>query len=149
MKKKITTLVLLAVVMTTSIFATDKDNNTNSVVLTAFASKFSTAKEVSWDRAQDFIKATFKMNDQYMFAYYTENGELMGVCRNINSTQLPLNLQVELKKISPNGWITDLFEYASESDNAYYATIQNADQQVQLKSNGYSSWSVYKKIKKN
>jgi hypothetical protein len=84
-----------------------------------------------------------------MFAYYTEDGELMGVCRNINSTQLPLNLQVELKKISPNGWITDLFEYASESDNAYYATIQNADQQVQLKSNGYSSWSVYKKIKKN
>ena len=138
MKKKITTLVLFAVVITTSIFATDKDNNTNAQVLAAFASKFSTAKEVSWDRAQDFLKASFKMNEQHMFAYYTENGELVGVCRNINSTQLPLNLQVELKKISANAWITDLFEYASDSDNAYYATIENADQQIQLKSTGYN-----------
>ena len=149
MKKKLTTLALLAVIMTSSIFATDKDNNTNNEVLTAFAAKFSTAKEVSWDRAQDFIKASFKMNEQYMFAYYTADGELVGVCRNINSIQLPLNLQVELKRISSNAWISDLFEYASDSDNVYYATIENADHQIQLKSTGYNSWSVYKKVKKN
>ena len=149
MKKKITTLALLALIMTSSLFASDKDNNTNTQVLTAFASKFSTAKEVSWDRAQDLLKARFKMNEQYMFAYYTEDGQLVGLCRNINSSQLPLNLQVELKKISPNSWITDLFEYASETENAYYATIENADHQIQLKSAGYNSWSVYKRVKKN
>jgi len=149
MKTKITTLVLLAVIMTTSIFASDKGDNKNTQVLAAFSSKFSSATEVSWDRAQDFLKATFKMNEQYMFAYYTEDGELVGVCRNINSTQLPLNLQVELKKVSSNSWITELFEYASENDNAYYVTIENADQQIQLKSTGYNTWSVYKKVKKN
>jgi hypothetical protein len=149
MKKKITTLALLAVIITTSIFAADKTNITNSEILSAFASKFTTATEVSWEKGQEFVKASFKLNEQYMFAYYTEGGELLGVCRNIHSNQLPLNLQVELKKISANGWITDLFEYASDSDNAYYVTIENADQQIQLKSTGYNSWTVYKKVKKS
>jgi hypothetical protein len=149
MKKKITTLALLAVILTTSIFATDKTNITNVLVRTAFTTKFANASEVSWTKTQDYVKASFKLNEQYMFAYYAENGELLGVCRNIQSNQLPLNLQVELRKITANGWITDLFEYASDSDNAYYATINNADQQLQLKSTGHNSWTVYKKIKKS
>jgi hypothetical protein len=149
MKKKITTLALLAIIMTTSIFASDKTNITNSDVLTAFTAKFGNASDVNWERGQDFYKASFKLNEQYLFAYYTERGELLGVCRNIQSNQLPLNLQVELKKMVADGWITDLFEYASNSDNAYYVKIDSADQQLQLKSDGYNSWTVYKKIKKN
>jgi hypothetical protein len=149
MKKKITTLALLAVIMTTSIFASGKTNITNSDVLTAFTAKFANASDVTWEKGQDFIKASFKLNEQYLFAYYTERGELLGVCRNIHANQLPLNLQVELKKMTANGWITELFEYASNNDNAYFVTIESADQQLQLKSDGYNFWTVYKKIKKS
>ena len=84
-----------------------------------------------------------------MFAYYTQTGDLMAVTRNITSTQLPINLLSSLKKNFGNYWITDLFEVSSSTDASYYATVENADQKVILKSNGTSSWETYKKEKKN
>lgn len=149
MKKKIALLAMIAVVMSTTIFATPIDVTVSSNVLGTFSEKFTAAKEVSWSTTDTYIKASFKMNDQYMFAYFTEEGQLIGVARNLVSTQLPFNLQVELRKASENGWITELFEFANESETSYFVTIENADQKIQLKSTGYNTWTTYKKIKKS
>lgn len=149
MKKKITLLAIIAVIMTTSIFATPIKEMVNSQVLTAFSSKFDGAKEVSWNRTDEYVKASFKLNDQVMFAYFTETGSLIGVSRNLLSFQLPINLQNDLKKISGNDWITELFEFAGNSETSYFVTIENADQVIQLKSTGYNAWSVTKRSKKD
>ena len=144
-----TLLVLVAVVMTTSIFATPIEINVSSHVLTSFSGRFDGATEVSWSKTEQYVKASFKINEQVMFAYFTEFGELIGVSRNLLTSQLPINLQNELKKVSTNGWVTELFEFAGESENSYYVLIENADQKIQLKSLGYNNWSVIKKTKKN
>lgn len=148
MKKKITLLAMTAVIMTTSIFATPIDVTVSSNVLGTFTEKFGGAREVSWSNTDSYVKAAFKMNDQYMFAYFSENGQFIGVARNLASYQLPLNLQIELKKSAENGWITEVFEFATETETSYFATIENADQKIQLKSLGYNSWTAYKKTKK-
>ena len=83
-----------------------------------------------------------------MTAYFTPDGELMGVIRNILSTQLPLNLQTSLKKEYEGYWITELFEFARPDSNGYYITIQNADEVITLQSTDGSSWSTYSKAKK-
>ena len=148
MKSKITTLLLSAVFLTTSIFASNIGGNVNSQVLSAFTSKFTEAKHISWSKSDNYVKASFQMNGQHMFAYYAETGELMGVSRHLTSSQLPINLQSEVKRISPDSWITELFEYATESETTYYMTIENAEQKIHLKSESAHSFVVFRKTKK-
>ena len=150
MKKKIAGLALLAVIMTTTTFAKNiDDKNVNQKVLTAFNEKFVKASDIKWNTKQNFIEATFKMNDQFMFAYFSESGELLGISRNILVNQLPLNLQAEVKKNYSSSWVTEMFEIAKENETSYYVTLETADQKVSLKSADGNSWTVFKKTKKN
>lgn len=146
--KNITTLAL-AIAVTLSSFANKTEKTVNDKVKSAFSEKFTEATDVSWNATTSYLKATFRLNDQPMYAYYTPDGNLLGISRNLSSPSLPLKLNAELKKLSNGGWIAELFEYASDDDNAYYATVETADQKVFLKSSANNSWSVLRKEKKN
>ena len=149
MKKRIAGLLLVAVVMASTTFATNIDDNVNRKALTTFAQKFTEAKEVSWSTTEMYVKASFKLNEQFMFAYFSEMGELLGTTRNILIYQLPINLQSELKKNLTSAWITELYEFTTEDETVYYATIENADQKIMFRSEGMNAWSVFKRITKD
>ena len=146
--KKITGLVLLAIVISTSSFATHIHDNVDKQVSNAFGRKFADAKEVSWSKTEQYAKASFTQHGQVFFAYFTPTGELMAVSRNILSSTLPIKLLTGLKKDYSNEWITDLFEFATEQETVYYATLENADEKILLKSVSLNTWSVYQTIKK-
>jgi hypothetical protein len=61
---------------------------------------------------------------------------------------LPLNLQVNLKKNYTNYWISDLFEVAKKDATTYYITLENADTKIVLKSTDANSWESFQKTKK-
>ncbi|MDF2190852.1 hypothetical protein [Paraflavitalea sp. CAU 1676] len=147
MKKTILTWVLLLAVGLSATFA-HKTENVNEQVINSFKKEFASAQDVSWEKSKDISKATFKLNDQVMFAYYSEEGNLLAVVRNIVSGQLPINLLSDLKKSYAGYWISDLFEMASENTTYYYVTVQNSDQTVVLKSFGSAGWETFKKDKK-
>jgi len=147
MKKLITAVVLSTVLLVNAAFA-NKTENVNYKVENAFNTEFNRAKEVSWQKTDNFYRASFKMNDEVMTAYFTPDGELMGVIRNLLSTQLPINLQTSLKKEYDGYWITELFECAKSDSDSYFVTLHNADQVVTLQSIDGTSWSVYNKAKK-
>jgi hypothetical protein len=147
MKKLIAGLVLGAVLLGNSAFA-HKSENVNDKVQAAFKQEFVQAKEVSWNRTDNYFKAVFKMNDDVLSAYYTEEGELMGVIRNLLSTELPINLQISLKKDYNAYWITNLFEIVKQDASGYFITIENADQSITLQSTDGYTWSTFRKIKK-
>lgn len=147
MKKTILTWVLLLAVGLSTTFA-HKTENVNEQVINSFKKEFASAQDVSWEKSKDISKATFKLNDQVMFAYYSEEGNLLAVVRNIVSGQLPINLLSDLKKSYAGYWISDLFEMASENTTYYYVTVQNSDQTVVLKSFGSAGWETFKKDKK-
>lgn len=146
MKKRILTWTLMLAVSLSS-FANNEES-VSQKTLNSFKKEFSNAQDVKWETAKDYVKATFKQNDQVMFAYYSEAGELIAVTRNIVSSQLPIALLTTLKKNYNSYWISDLFEISSDNDASYYVTLQSADQTLVLKSNGISGWEVYKKEKK-
>ncbi len=148
MKKIIFATAMMLTVGMTSAFASPKDE-INTQVTSSFNKDFSSAKQVQWQKETDYVKATFTLDNQVMFAYYHENGELIGVVRNILSDKLPINLMSNLKKNYSNYWISDLFEMASEGQSNYYITLETADETLVLKSNGTSEWNVYKRTKKN
>jgi len=149
MKRRILTLALLLSLSLSNIFANTNEEVVNSKAANSFKKEFTQAQEVKWENGKDFVKATFKMNDQVMIAYYTNGGVLLGVTRNITITQLPINLLTDVKKNHSNTWISDLFEVTTNDETNYYITLEDADQTLVLKSTGSTGWSTFKKQKKN
>ena len=149
MTTRIVGIVVLTIVMFTTTFAKNIDDNINAKALTAFTEKFADAKEVKWSKADNYYRATFTLNEQVLTAFITEGGEWMGVTRNLLSYQLPINLQTDLKKNYSQYWISELFEFATDNETTYYVIVQNGDQRISLKSAGNHDWITFKKEKKN
>lgn len=144
MKKII--LILAVCLGTLSAFASDE--TVSQKVLSAFKSEFASAQQVNWSTGENFFKAEFTFNGQHVNAYYTTDGDLIGLTRNITVLDLPINLQANLKKSYSDYWISDLFEVNKSNSTSYYITLENADAQVVLKASASDDWSVYKKAKK-
>ena len=147
MKKSILILAMLLTTIVGSSFANRTDDNKNRAAA-SFKEDFASAKEVTWEASKEVVKATFKLNDQVMFAYYSESGELMAVVRNMVSGQLPINLLTNLKKNYQGFWITDLFEVSASNESSYYVTMESADNVIVLKSSGLNKWEVFQKEKR-
>ena len=148
MKKSILMWAMMLTMGLTSAFANNGET-INQRAVSSFKKDFTNAQDVKWEISKDFVKATFTINGQVMFAYYSQTGDRMAVTRNILSNQLPINLLTNLKKSYGTYWISDLFEVSNSTDASYYVTLQSSDHTVVLKSNGISGWDVYSKEKKN
>jgi len=138
----------LAITFTTLTAFAGNEDNVNQKVLNAFKNDFTAVSQVEWTMTDDYYKASFIYNDNYVYAYYSTEGELLGLTRNISPVDLPVHLQMNLKKKYSNYWISDLFEVAKNDATYYYVTLENADSKVVLKSTGGSDWSVFKTVKK-
>jgi len=148
MKRYLVTLVLALSFFSMSSFASD-DYTISDAAVKSFHSSFKTATEVSWTLSGDLYKASFLLNGQYVAAYYSGEGELMAMTRNISTTQLPIALQADLKKTYDGYWVTDLFEVANDEGTAYYITLENGDSKITMKSTPDVEWSNFRKVRKS
>jgi hypothetical protein len=114
----------LAIVGVSSAYPSEK---VSPKVLASFKTEFSTAKNVERETGANYYRATFLLNDQQVFAYYTVEGELASIARYISSIQLPINLFTDLKNDHSKYWISDLFEVSNGDGVHYYVTLENAD----------------------
>ena len=147
MKKTILIWVVLLTMSVTTTFA-NKAEGVSDKIMNSFNKEFVNAKDVEWEIGKQFVKATFKLNEQVIFAYYTPDGEQLAVSRNLLSSQLPINLLASLKNNYQEFWITDLFEMAAGNETSYFITLESADHVLVLKSSGAGNWQVFKKEKK-
>lgn len=146
--KKITITLAMMLTLTAS-WAFTGEEIINKQALQAFKTEFAGATEAAWSVDNDYYKVTFNLNDQRLFAYYSVDGEFMALTRYLSPAQLPLNLQRSLRNYYKNYWVTDLFELSSHSSTSYYATMENADTKIVLKSVDGRDWMVYQKNKKS
>jgi hypothetical protein len=128
--------------------AANQGEEVNAKVLGVFRKEFTSAKDITWTIASNYYQASFIYNDQYVSAYYSIDGDLMGLTRFIRPADLPLTLQSDLKKNHGDFWVTDLFEVANEDGTAYYITLEDADMKIVLKATDGKNWENYKKVKK-
>ncbi len=141
-------IIMLAItVCTLSAFA--GEGKVSQKVLDAFKTEFSTATNVTWDVGDNYYKATFNYNEKFVFAFFDEDGEVLGVTRYIMQENLPIKLQTDLNKYYDQYWISDLLEVNKDNTTSYYITLENADTKLVLKSSGGSNWSVYDKERKS
>lgn len=143
--KKILVSLMMALCISQISFANE---NINDAIIRAFNANFSEAKEVSWEYGDNYAKATFTLNGRTQYAYYTRQGEFMGVAQYIRIDELPASLNELVKKNYPFYWISNLFELNSDDEKSYFITIENADQTLILKNNGTFGWSLFKRTVK-
>lgn len=131
-----------------SAFAAKNDDPVNQLAVRSFKKDFSGASNIIWEQRETYTKATFSLHGQILYAYYTNNGDLQAVVRNIISDQLPINLLSSLKNSYGDYWISDLFEIASDDQTTYYVTLETGDKKIVLKSQGTEFWGEYQREKK-
>ena len=147
-KKIALSLVLLMTLTISYSFAATPDSM-NGQIAASFQKSFKNAKVLNTEVNRHFTKLTFKMDDIILFAFYSDNGQLLALTRNILSTQLPIDLMMDLKKSYSGYWITELFELNGDEQNCYYVSLENADSKVVLRSTSDNNWEVYEKTAKN
>ena len=145
MKRLLVTLTIALSFISLSSFANDE---VSPRAIKSFNSSFKNATEVKWTITDDYFKADFALNGQYVSAFYDTDGKMIALTRNISSLQLPIALQADLKKDYGAYWISDVVEVANEVGTSYYITLETADTQLILKSEG-DSWSNFKKQRKS
>ena len=146
MKTRILAVSVFAMMMISTAFANDIEVNQN--VLNAFSEQFTKASEINWEKTNSYYKASFQFNGRYLTAFYSEDGEALGVKRNLLTVELPINLQVVLKNKYSDYWVTELCEYATNGESNYYIAVENGDQALVLHSSGTSDWSVFSRKSK-
>jgi hypothetical protein len=139
-------LILTMSLATTVLFASA--TVVNPKVLEAFTKEFVNVQEVRWTEGPDYSIAQFLYNGQSVRAYYTNSGQSLGLFRYISSLNLPVNLQLSLKKSYGNFWITDLYELSKGGVTNYFITIEDADESVMLKASSDVDWVQFKSVEK-
>jgi hypothetical protein len=142
-------IILMLAIIINSMAAFAREENVSKKVLDAFKSEFATVKDAEWTAGSDYYKASFTYNEKHVFAYYSPDGDLLGLTRYISPADLPMSLQINLKKNINGYWISDLFEVAKNGTTSYYVTLENADTKTVLNSTGGSDWGVFKTVKKS
>lgn len=143
MKKVI--IILLAVIgsfATSTSFAQDK---IPAAVTESLQYSFENITNASWAKVADMYKAEFIFNDQLFSAFYNEKGDLLATGRNIETSQMPITLQVDLKNNYKDYTFGKAIEVNMNDEDTYYISIQSATKLIQLKSTSYGKWEVYQK----
>jgi hypothetical protein len=146
MKKTIIALAFATLGLTASTYAAAPKSEAPIPVRieSQFSQHFANATNVRWEEGRNFFKATFEAWGQTLFAFFADNGDLMGVATNLSSTTLPERLQAEIKHSYSGYWITDLFGYHNADEKGFAVTLENANKVIVLKATGEGGWNVYK-----
>lgn len=148
MNKSILSIAIVLMMGLSAFAAKNDETDVNQLAVRSFHKEFVNARNIKWEQKVGYVKVEFTMNEQVLFAYYNNDGQLTAIVRNIVSDQLPISLLTTLKNDYTGFWISELFEIANDDQTTYYVSLENADKKIVLRSSGIDSWEVYSKTRK-
>lgn len=149
MRKKFALLMAAFILTISTSFANLKDSRVPESVISEFSQHFYQAQNVNWEKIDNYYKVTFNLLGKTLFAFYTEDKDLMGIANYITAASLPVSLQSVIKNSYGEYWITDLFKFCINEETGYSVTLENADQKIILRSDAGQKWHIYKTVKKS
>lgn len=134
MKKLKTILAAAIMLFATSAFAINGPEKVSATVKAAFEKNFTGAENVSWEKSEEFYFASFQLNSKEVTAAYHENGQLVGLSREITTAQLPLNVSLAIgSKFEGYKLAETTTELTFDGQTSYYVIAQNSNKVVKLK----------------
>ena len=144
--------IILSLAIVLALFSTSFANRPNGVTYRAQASflkDFQKASEVKWTIKDNYMMATFCMDQETFFAYYDYQGNLIGLIHHILTSSLAPELQKDIKKHYGNYWVSELFQVTTEEGVFYYIQLKNADETLVLSAEGNNGWHRFSMPKNN
>jgi predicted DNA-binding protein (MmcQ/YjbR family) len=147
MKKMIFSAVA-ALMLSASVFATDKSETTvNSTVKKSFSKSFAAASKVSWQKKGDVYFASFEMNNKMAEAAFNEDGVLIATSQVIDAVELPLALSAAISsKYEDYRFSQKATVINYEAQTHYYLNVSNQKQILKLKCSASGDITVEQKI---
>ncbi len=134
--------IILSIAIGLAVFSTAfaKPDSVNDRAVAAFQKDFRKASDVSWASTNNYVMATFMMDNETQFAYYDYQGNLIGVVHHMLTSSLPADLSKEIKKRYSNYWVSELFQITTDESVSYYIRLKNADETIALTTEGGGGW---------
>lgn len=142
-------MMALAVLLITGFTATTAQDSSviEHRVLSAFENEFSFAKNIKWNREGENTKVSFTLNDQAFLAWYSPEGELLSVARNILYMQLPLAVIKTFEQYYADAQLAGITEVTRNNETVYYIQSERRGKKYLLQASPSGHVSVIKKIK--
>ncbi len=141
--KKLLLAALIVVAAGSSAFALD-ETKVGFKVKNNFEVQFEGATNAVWTTKDDYLKVSFTLADENVEAFFSVDGEMMGMSRNVDLKKLPLNAIQTIKKKYAAFKVTDAIEFDQEGEKNYYVMLENADHKQILKVSLYGDVSLFK-----
>lgn len=147
--KKLVTMVTASLLLITSAFAAGDPGAVSEKVKAEFERKFTAAKNVTWEKTEEFYFAKFELNSCPVEVAYNENAELVAVLRTIETSQLPLNVMLAIAdRYSGYKVAVKAQEITLDGETKYYLSIENDTRILKLKCSTGGDIQVESKLKK-
>ena len=138
MKKIINSIFLLLASGGSTAFA-NGDPGPDQQVLELFKKEFSAAQQVTWNKQENYDKATFVLTGRRVVAYFNPEGQLEGCIREIFFDQLPLVVMKGIDQKFPEAEISTVREITNSEGTSYriFLEAKNIKYSIKVDSAGY------------
>lgn len=119
-------VMLTAVIITASAWATPSPAVIeNEKAKEAFNKEFTEAKEVSWTQKEGYYLVSFKLNNDWMLAWYTGNGEMQALQRSIQTSQMTYLSGKAVEELATKKTVLTIAEISKEGELFYLVKIDD------------------------
>jgi hypothetical protein len=117
-------LMLTAVIITASAWAAPSPIVfENEKAKEAFNKEFTEAKEVTWTQKKGYYLVSFKINNDWMLAWYTGNGEMQALQRSIQASQMTYFSAKAVEELATKKTVLSIAEISKEGELFYLVKI--------------------------
>ncbi len=120
----------------------------NEKVLAAFEKQFNEAKDVSWTQNNGYYLASFKLNNEYMLAWYTADGEVEAVHRSIQLKQMTFLASEAVTALAKGNQILNIAEISKQGELFYLVKTDEPKHFAVYKVSASGDYSKISKTKK-
>ncbi len=145
--KKLIIAAIIAVSVAGSAFAAPTVS-VNYNVLSSFKSAFKGATDIQWTVKEDFVKASFIINDERIEAFYNQYGEEIGTSKAITLDAMPVDAKRAFAKMYNNYTVKEAIQFEGTDETAYYISAENEKETVIIKVGENNRVSVFSQTKK-
>lgn len=147
MKKLMTMITAAALLLSTSSFAADPNEQVSEKTLSAFAKGFPGATNISWTEKEDYSLAEFKIGSRRYTAAYDEDGQLIASSKSLTLDELPIMIKQTVNENYP-GYETgiNVMAITSGEKTDYILTVSNTRVVLHIKVSEKGNINIERKV---
>lgn len=118
-------VLLMAVAITATSWATPSKSPVSEKVLNAFASEFKNVTDAKWASTEDFYIVTFTLNSETYKAWFTDEGGMEALQRNVTLAQMNVLAARATEELKEKGEVVAITEVNQKGQLYYMVTTDN------------------------